>query len=87
MPTMKMKKQWYDHKSQRCPSCHFYRAAGKRATALGEIDFPEGCGNYGYSFHPYPEPADDCDGFITTAQWEADEQARELLKKKKSKKK
>lgn len=81
-----MKKKWYDHKSRICTGCHFYRPAGIRRTAIGDVLFPEGCGNYGYSFHDYPEPADDCEGFMTTEQYRSDERARELLKRKTKKK-
>ena len=81
-----MKKQWYDHRSRKCPTCHYHRPAGERDTAIGRAFFPEGCGYYGYSFHEYPEPADDCEMFMTTEQYEADKRARELLGKRKKNK-
>lgn len=80
-----MKKQWYDHKSVGCPSCHYHRPEGERDTAIGKAEYPEGCGLYGYSFHDYPEPADDCEGFITTKDYEADRKKRAMLEKKKKK--
>lgn len=78
-----MKKQWYDHRSRICDGCHFHRPAGERDTALGRVYYPEGCGNYGYSFREYPELADDCEGFMTPEQFKAAERAKELMKKKK----
>ena len=78
-----MKKQWYDHKSRICDGCHFHRPEGERSTEVGTVYYPEGCGNYGYSFHEYPELADDCEGFITTTDYTAKQRANELLKKKK----
>lgn len=77
-----MKKQWYDHKSRKCPECQFHRPAGERETEIGKTYFPEGCGQYGYSFHEYPEPADDCDGFITPEQYKARQMAEAITKKK-----
>lgn len=76
-----MKKHWYDHKSKLCPTCHFHRPAGERDTGMNRSYYPEGCGYYGYSFHEYPELADDCKGFITTEQYKVQERAKELLKR------
>lgn len=80
-----MKKQWYDHKSRKCPGCHYHRPAGKRETEIGRVYFPEGCGRYGYTFHEYPEPADDCEGFMTEEQYKAMIMAEEITKKRKKK--
>ena len=77
-----MKKQWYDHKSVLCPDCAYHRPEGERKTETGSVYYPEGCGNYGYSFHDYPELADDCEGFTTQEQYKAMQQADEINKRK-----
>lgn len=77
-----MQKQWYDHKTQLCTVCHWYKPSGEQATACGKVWFPEGCAAGGISFHDYGELADDCEKYISKQEWERQEKQRELLKKK-----
>ncbi len=75
-----MKRQYYDHRAICCEECAHYIPAGAREITGDRRK--EGCGRFGYSLTGnYPEPADDCDGFRTPAQY-----AAELERKKQEKK-
>ena len=80
-----MQKEYYDHRSRLCDECHHHAQAGLRETIGTREEFPEGCLLYGYSFHDYPEDAEDCEGFQTEEQWQAEQKQKELLKKKRKK--
>lgn len=81
-----MKKQYYDHRTTLCSQCHHYKPEGVRpdSSVSPDMVWPEGCGHFGYSFHPdrYPEDADDCDGFETTAQYKRRISMMEMKRKK-----
>ena len=76
-----MKRHWYDHKTTLCEGCVHYRPAGEEVTAQGRGERKEGCAMYGYYFHPYPELADECECFLTEAQYRARVQSQARLTK------
>ncbi len=79
-----MKKQYYDHRSTLCEGCAHFSPAGERTVTRDWM--PEGCRRYGYSLTgTYPEPADDCKGFQTPAQYAAELERIEREKKNKKK--
>lgn len=80
-----MKKIYYDQRCVRCPECAFFRPEGPRPESTidpAEV-WPDSCSFYGYTLHDYPEPAQDCDGFKTPAQYRRE---LEMNKHKKSRK-
>ena len=80
-----MQKHYFDHRTIRCEECAHFIPAGPRGTT--EDDWKEGCRRYGYSLTgDYPEPADDCEGFQTPAQYAAELERIEKEKKMKKSK-
>lgn len=82
-----MQKQYYDHKTKLCEKCAHFKPAGERpAVGGGETLtwWPDACWQYGYSLTgKYPELADNCEGFQTPAEYKAEQQRKELEKKRK----
>lgn len=76
-----MKKEYYDHRSIKCPECYWHFTADIGIDNKKE----ESCKRYGYILHPerYPEDADDCPGYETQAEKEFREQIKLLRGKKK----
>lgn len=86
-----MNKYWYDQLCTKCPECYWYRI-----TRWQSVSYYEGeerrsehsapaCRRYGIQLSERNGVCEECDGFQTKAEYEADE-LRARLEKKKSKK-
>lgn len=84
-----MKKEYYDHRSIKCPQCYWHSPPGKKPDDIVSPDeeWKEACRRYGYSFDldRYPEDAEDCDGFETLKEHQLRNINANILNKRKRK--